>query len=80
MNDIKMIEQEIIAMFNEILGLEEPCSKSDSFISLGGQSIGAMQLQLKIMQKFQVKVSFAQLFEVNTPEDLAMYIEANLKE
>jgi pyochelin synthetase len=67
------IEQNLIELWAEILGLEH-VSASNSFFELGGHSLLAMQLLMRIRNLFRVTITLRDLLEAPTPSACAELI------
>ena len=67
-------EDEIIAIFRELLDLES-VGIDDSFFDLGGDSLLALRLVLELEKRFHTTLSAESLFQAHTPLSLAALIE-----
>ena len=67
-------EEVICTLFEEVLSVST-VGVDEDFFQLGGHSILATQLLLKIRATFQVDLSIAAIFENPTVEELARYVE-----
>ncbi len=73
------IEERLVDIYSEILNCEE-VSVNDHFLIKGGHSMNVMTLIAKIYQEFEVEVPIGAVFENDTIEGLAEYIEEYLEE
>lgn len=48
--------------------------EEQSFMALGGKSIGVMQLQMEILKAFSVKIEFPKLYILGSIHAIAEYI------
>lgn len=72
-------EKELAAIWADALGLPvENLGTNESFIQLGGHSLKAIKIMLKIHQRFQVKLSLDLFFEEVTISSLAIEIDNSL--
>ncbi|MCK4257933.1 MAG: amino acid adenylation domain-containing protein [Halanaerobiales bacterium] len=68
-------EEKLVTIWSEILGIEE-IGVRDNFFTLGGQSLKAMSLLSKITVVFNVEISFKEIFNHPTIEELAKLIQS----
>ncbi len=73
------MEQEIAAIWSELLGFEQ-VGIHDNFFELGGHSLMGMQMISRLRQAFAVDVRLTTLFEAPTVAELALTIELMLIE
>ena len=73
------IEQELIGMWCEILGLESIGINSD-FLALGGDSLRAMQLLSRINKQYGLLLTIRDMFDTPTVADLAALVEKPIKD
>jgi amino acid adenylation domain-containing protein len=73
------IEEGLAAIWSEALGLQH-VSVTENFFALGGQSLLAMQVIMRIQERFQVNLSLNSIFESPTIQALSMQIEQLLVE
>ena len=67
----------VVDAFEDVLNVD--CVLiDDGFVSLGGNSLSAMKLQLELKEKLGVSLSSNELIELSTPKDIADYIKYNL--
>ncbi|WP_169806560.1 non-ribosomal peptide synthetase [Microtetraspora malaysiensis] len=66
------LEEELVAMWGEVLGVEEPIGVDDDFFELGGHSLTATRINARIQARFTVVVPIAVLFEHPTVAELAV--------
>lgn len=52
----------------------ETVDEEQSFLALGGKSIGVMQLQMEILKEFSVKIEFPKLYKLGSIQAIAEYI------
>ncbi len=69
-------EHALATLFAKVLGLPR-VGIDDSFFDLGGHSLSAVQLTLRIQEVFKVKVPVRMLFEADSVAKLAERIESN---
>lgn len=78
MNKVKdgsvKIEEQIAIAFSEILHVPLNFDRCKSFIQLGGQSIAAAKLQIRLVEMLGVRVPYATIFENGTVSELAEII------
>ena len=67
------IEGEVVRMFKEVLRVKN-VSLQDTFFSLGGDSIAATQIVLKIKESFRVSVTLPEFYVAQSIETLAMRV------
>ena len=69
----------VAGAFSEVLGIDvNEISVNDDFVSLGGNSLSAMKLQLFLKEKVHVHISSNELIELSTPLNISKYIKSNL--
>ncbi|QED47025.1 non-ribosomal peptide synthetase [Cytobacillus dafuensis] len=68
------IEFELVTYFKKTLGLDQ-ISIYDHFFEMGGNSLKASQLLGLIIKKFQIEITFEELFSLPTVKKLAEYIQ-----
>lgn len=76
------VERQLVDLFREVLDTDE-ISVEDSFFDLGGHSVLAMQLAVRISDHFDLDVPMRTLFDLPTIAQLAAEIDAvdeNLRE
>ncbi|HEC74447.1 MAG TPA: non-ribosomal peptide synthetase, partial [Methylophaga aminisulfidivorans] len=69
-------EQRLEQIWQSVLGLEEPISIRANFFQLGGHSILAVQIIASIYKQWDLDIKIQQLFELQTLEELASFIDA----
>ena len=67
------VEKKLVAIWQELLGFEN-IGVTDNFFDLGGHSIKAIQLNLKIQEEFDTSINVKLLFEKPTIEMIAKAI------
>lgn len=67
-------EQEVADLWKEILGVKK-FTKTDNFVKIGGDSLAAVQLVNKIVQKYRIEFMISDFYENLTVEKLAQFIE-----
>ncbi len=65
------LEEDLAAMWGEVLGIAEPVGVDDDFFELGGHSLTATQIIARIQARFAINVPIVVLFENPTVADLA---------
>ncbi|MEV4328737.1 phosphopantetheine-binding protein, partial [Microbispora rosea] len=65
------LEQDLAAMWGEVLGIAEPVGVDDDFFELGGHSLTATQIIARIQARFATSVPIVVLFENPTVAELA---------
>jgi acyl carrier protein len=73
------LEREMAALFCEVLELEGIGAR-DSFLELGGKSLGAMRVLSRVRERYGVSIEMAEFFHGATPLHLAAAIELSLSE
>ena len=73
------IEQELVGMWCEILGLESIGIHSD-FLELGGDSLRAMQLLSRVNKRYGRLLTIHDMFDTPTVADLAALLEKPIKD
>ncbi|GAB3149668.1 non-ribosomal peptide synthetase [Microbispora hainanensis] len=65
------LEEDLAAMWGEVLGIAEPVGVDDDFFELGGHSLTATQIIARIQARFATNVPIVVLFENPTVAELA---------
>ncbi|MEV7806798.1 non-ribosomal peptide synthetase [Microbispora sp. NPDC088329] len=65
------LEEDLAAMWGEVLGIAEPVGVDDDFFELGGHSLTATQIIARIQARYATSVPIVVLFENPTVADLA---------
>ncbi|WP_169982391.1 non-ribosomal peptide synthetase [Microbispora sp. H10836] len=65
------LEEDLAAMWGEVLGIAEPVGVDDDFFELGGHSLTATQIIARIQARFATNVPIVVLFENPTVAGLA---------
>lgn len=73
------IERRVVAVFGELLGLEQ-VSVHDNFFALGGHSLLAMQALSRLRRQFDAALPLRLMFSCQTPAELAREIGQLLAE
>ncbi len=68
------LEEELVAMWQEVLKIEHKISVEDDFFALGGNSLLATQIVAKVRSQYQIELALRALFETPTIIALAKYI------
>jgi amino acid adenylation domain-containing protein len=68
------VEEKLAAIFSEVLGVEK-VGVEDNFFLLGGHSLSATQVMIRILDVLQVEVQLRRLFETPTVAGLALAVE-----
>lgn len=66
----------LVAIYTELLGAEGPLSRADDFFALGGDSLSAVQLMLRIREEWGRDPGLAALFEAPDIAGLSQRIDA----
>jgi natural product biosynthesis luciferase-like monooxygenase protein len=66
-------EQDLASMWAELLRIDD-VGVHDSFFELGGDSLTAVELMLRIQQKFAVELPLYRLFEAATIAEIAQFL------
>jgi acyl carrier protein len=69
------MEATLAGIWTEVLGLQK-VGVRDNFFEIGGHSLLAVQILIRLREELNVDVSLASIFEVPTVEQLARRIEA----
>jgi acyl carrier protein len=73
------IEKKLAAIWSECLEIGiEKIGRKNSFLELGGHSLKAIKVMLKIYERFQVKIDLSVFFNAVTIESLGQQIENRL--
>ncbi|WP_407431868.1 amino acid adenylation domain-containing protein [Methanobrevibacter sp.] len=67
----------VVDAFKEVLNLDF-VSIDDDFVSLGGNSLSAMKLQLILKEKLNIRLSSNEIISLSTPKDIANHVKFNL--
>ena len=73
-----LIEEQLISIWQEVLGKEKIGIKDD-FFDLGGHSLKVTRLSGRIQKEFEVAIPLKSLFERTTPEEQAQLIKDTRK-
>ncbi|WP_327046063.1 non-ribosomal peptide synthetase [Microbispora sp. NBC_01189] len=65
------LEEDLAALWGEVLGIAEPVGVDDDFFELGGHSLTATQIIARIQARFAIGVPIVELFENPTVAGLA---------
>jgi amino acid adenylation domain-containing protein len=76
---ITRIEFNLLKIWQEFLGLQQ-INMTDDFFEMGGNSLLAIQLALKIAAEFKVKISVANIFHFKTIKEQAEYLTDDSKQ
>lgn len=71
------LEQQLVAMWEEILDVR-PIGIHDNFFDLGGHSLAVTRLISRVIEQFQLELSFQSLFQSPTVAEMAAIILAEL--
>ncbi|MEK5109515.1 non-ribosomal peptide synthase/polyketide synthase [Cytobacillus sp. FSL K6-0129] len=74
------IQQMVVDIWQEVLGVEQPIGIHDNFFELGGHSLRATTVMAKIHQNMDVEVPLRVIFQSPTIEEIASYIEKAQKQ
>ncbi|MVO98166.1 non-ribosomal peptide synthetase [Paenibacillus lutrae] len=69
-----MLQKQLVELWQDVLGVKRVGVKDD-FFSLGGHSLKAMMLVARMHKELDVNVSLRMIFELPTPERLALVLE-----
>lgn len=78
-NDWTEVEKEIAVLWKEILKIDR-FTKNDNFVQVGGNSLAAVQLVNKIVQKYRIEFMISDFYENLTIARLAQFIETATEE
>ncbi|GAA3748796.1 hypothetical protein GCM10022402_30030 [Salinactinospora qingdaonensis] len=73
-------QQTLCTVFAEVLGVTRPVGIDDSFFELGGQSLLAMRLLLRIELEWGLKLGIEVLFDAPTVSLLAKHVDQEIVE
>jgi amino acid adenylation domain-containing protein len=73
------IEEKLAVMWRDVLGVHAPIGIDDHFFKLGGHSLKAVVLKIKIHKELDVDVPLVEVFKKSTIRALAQYIAAAKK-
>jgi acyl carrier protein len=65
----------LAVLIADLLELENDFDRSKSFIELGGQSIMAIQLQMKVLEEYGVRLAFVDILRHGTVNELGIIIQ-----
>ncbi|WP_165900696.1 non-ribosomal peptide synthetase [Microbispora triticiradicis] len=65
------LEEDLAALWGEVLGIAEPVGVDDDFFELGGHSLTATQIIARVQARFAIAVPIVELFENPTVAGLA---------
>lgn len=68
------LEKLIASLFEELLGVS-PISINDNFFEIGGDSILALKLQMKLLNN-NINISYSDIYRYNTVKELAIKVES----
>jgi acyl carrier protein len=71
------VEAALVALFEELLEAG-PVNPDDNFLELGGNSLLAIQLMVRVREMFDVKVRVAEFFKVPTVRGLGELLVTHL--
>lgn len=72
------VEQIILAIWQEVLQIEDVFGIHDSFFDLGGQSITAIRVMVRIQEEFAIELAATHLFEASTVARLAELVNQQI--
>ncbi len=72
------IEEILVAIWCEVLGRSQ-VGIHDNFFALGGQSLSALRLLIRVKQAFQVEIPLSSLFGALTVAEMAQCVEEALR-
>ncbi|MFE2428216.1 acyl carrier protein [Streptomyces sp. NPDC059373] len=72
-------ETELCRLFSEILGIPD-VEAGDSFFDLGGHSLLASKFTRRVRDAHGVRIPVRRIYDAPTPQALATYLTAALKE
>ncbi len=73
------VEELLVGIWEEVLGVER-VGVHDNFFELGGHSLLATQLISRVRAAFEIEMPLRQLFESPTVQELAVAVEAALRQ
>lgn len=68
------LEESLCAIWAEVLGVERVGIRDD-FLELGGSSVHAMRVLLRVLDDHDAEVALPSLFRLATVEELARHLE-----
>jgi amino acid adenylation domain-containing protein len=71
------VEESLVALWQELLGLEQ-IGIDDDFFDLGGHSLLAMKMLARVCDEFGVDIPLITAFEASTPRELAVAVSVQL--
>jgi acyl carrier protein len=75
---ISPTERTLAALWIEVLELKAPPNPTDSFISLGGDSMAVATLEYRIYEELQVKLPPGVVFGTPILRELALLVDSSL--
>ncbi len=73
-------EQQITAIWQQVLQHSQPIGVNHSYFELGGNSLQAMQIVSQIREQYPCELAIADLFSFQTVRELAHFIDAVLSD
>ncbi len=67
------LEETVVAIWEDVLGIQ-PVGIDDNFMALGGNSLRAMQIHVRLLRQFQIELATSQLFACATIDAMAQLI------
>ena len=67
-------EKQLVEMWQEVLGVEK-VGTQDDFFALGGHSLSAIKIVLKIKKELNIELNIKNLFDYTKVADLALHID-----
>lgn len=72
------VEQTILAIWQEVLQIKDTFGIHDNFFDLGGHSIAAIRVMVRIQEEFAIELAATHLFEASTVARLAELVNQQI--
>ncbi|UCH95910.1 MAG: amino acid adenylation domain-containing protein, partial [Candidatus Aminicenantes bacterium] len=74
------IEEKLVEIWSEVLGIHSSIGINDNFFQLGGHSLNATTVISRIHHVFNVKMPLAEIFRIPSVRELSEYIQSAARE